>query len=208
MRLPRIRMAPALLAGFVWFAAIALSAWILAGWYWRLKAPAAIAAAPSEITDPVAAAKLVGARHLFGQAQQAGSAAPVVVSRYTLLGVAADKAAAASFAVIAEEGKAGEGYILGDEIAPGMRLVAIRPDAVELEHNGQREIVRLSEKPAAGAPPLSANPSLSSPQTLLNSQTRAAQRNIGMQAAQQPIPLPQPQAQQPPEPQANNQPTQ
>jgi len=85
VRLPRIRLtapqAPVLLTGLVWLVAIALSAWILAGWYWRLKAPVAIAAAPPEVTDPIAAAKLVSARHLFGETLQA--AAPVVISRYS-----------------------------------------------------------------------------------------------------------------------------
>jgi len=204
VRLPRIRLtapqAPVLLTGLVWLVAIALSAWILAGWYWRLKAPSAIAAAPPEVTDPIAAAKLVSARHLFGEVQQA-AAAPVVMSRYTLLGVAADTAAKRGFAVIAEEGKPAEGYIQGEELAPGVRLSAIRADSVEIERNGQKEVVRLSEKAGAatGTTPAPANPGLTTSQGFMNSQSRFAQRNIG-------TPPVQPQVQQQPQPQVQSQP--
>jgi general secretion pathway protein C len=221
VRLPRIRLtapqAPVLLTGLVWLVAIALSAWILAGWYWRLKAPVAIAAAPPEVTDPIAAAKLVSARHLFGETLQA--AAPVVISRYTLLGVAADTAAKRGFAVIAEEGKPADGFVQGEEIAPGVRLSAIRADSVEIDRNGQKEVVHLSDKAgsnAGAATPPPTNPGLSSSQNFMNSQNRFANRNVGTPPAVQPAGQPQvqqlPQVQSQPQQQAetqeNNQPAQ
>jgi general secretion pathway protein C len=149
-------------AALVWLLAIALCAWIFAGWYWRIKAPRPVAAAPAEVTDPLAAAKLVSARHLFGEPGAAPVQAAAGSTRYTLLGVAADSVSAHGFAVIQEEGKPADGFRLGEEISPGVRLDKIHAHAVELDRNGARETLPLNEAPRtnASAPP----PTMNQPQ--------------------------------------------
>ncbi|MCL2656468.1 MAG: hypothetical protein FWD62_03425 [Betaproteobacteria bacterium] len=155
MPIPRFRQirlqASTLSAALAWLLAIALCAWIFAGWYWCIKAPRPVAAAPAEVSDPLAAAKLVSARHLFGEPRSAAVQVAVSSSRYTLLGVAADSVSAHGFAVIKEEGKPAEGFKLGEEISPGVRLDKIHANAVELDRNGARETLPLSEAPRTNA---------------------------------------------------------
>ena len=162
LRFRQVRLqASTLSAALVWLLAIALCAWILAGWYWRIKAPRPVAAAPAEVTDPIAAAKLIGARHLFGEPSNAPVQATAGSTRYTLLGVAAETASARGFAVIQEEGKPAEGFRQGEEISPGVRLDKIHANAVELNRNGVRETLPLSEAPRTAAivpPPAVNNP--------------------------------------------------
>ncbi|WP_172197779.1 type II secretion system protein N [Niveibacterium sp. COAC-50] len=154
-------IAPAAGTGLLWLAAIALWAWFAASWYWRLSAPPA-ASAPNQLaTDPSTAAREIGTRHLFGEVivqQQVATA-----SRYTLVGVAAHSRKSPGWAVIAEDGKPAQGFVLGDEIAPGVKLVSVLPDSVEIERSGARERIMLSEAPrqAGGAtPPPAAAPGL------------------------------------------------
>lgn len=149
MPAPRIRrlqsIAPLAGTSLLWLAVIALWAWFAAGWYWRLSAPPAAVAPNQLITDPTLAARELAARHLFGEVvvqQQA-----VTVSRYTLVGVAAHSRKSPGWAVIAEDGKPAQGFVLGDEIAPGVKLVGVLPDSVEIDRGGNRERIMLSEGP-------------------------------------------------------------
>ncbi|WP_242533160.1 type II secretion system protein N [Niveibacterium umoris] len=134
-------------------AAIALWAWFAAGWYWRLSAPS-LASAPNNIaTDPSVAARETATRHLFGELVAPTQA--VVVSRFTLLGVAAHSKKSPGWAVIAEEGKPGQGFVVGEEIAPGVKLVSVMADGAELDRGGVREHLNVAEtprQPAAGSP--------------------------------------------------------
>lgn len=139
----------------LWLAAIALWAWFAAGWYWRLTAPSPAAAPNLVATDPTVAARETVARHLFGEVVVEAQA--VAVSRYTLVGVAAHSKKSPGWAVIAEEGKPGQGFVVGEEIAPGVKLVSVMPDSVEIERGGTRERIPLSDAPrptagTAGAP--------------------------------------------------------
>ncbi len=205
MRFPHFRLtapkAPAFLTSLVWFVAVALCAWILAGWYWRFKAPAAIAAAPPEVTDPLAAAKLVSARHLFGEPQTSGPM-PVVTSRHTLLGVATGNLQTRGFAVIAEDGRPAEGFVEGEELAPGVRLISIHHSSVEIERNGQRETIRLTEKVRGSSVAAPSTPAFApntihpgmTPNQPLDSQGRLNRSNQPGSAAQpQIMPTPAPQ---------------
>jgi len=52
---------------------------------------------------------------------------------------------------------------VGDEIAPGVKLVSVMPDSIEIDRGGARERIALSEAPrqAGGAtPPPNASPGL------------------------------------------------
>ena len=154
-------LAPAAGTGLLWLAAIALWAWFAASWYWRLSAPQS-ASAPNQVaTDPTVAAREVGTRHLFGEIvvqQQV-----VAASRYTLVGVAAHSRKSPGWAVISEDGKPAQGFVLGDEIAPGIKLVSVQPDSVELDRGGTREPIMLSEaprQPGSASPAASPNPAL------------------------------------------------
>lgn len=152
------KLAPAAGTGLLWICAIALWAWFAAGWYWRLSAPSP-AAAPNQVaTDPSVAAREIATRHLFGeivvQTQE------VVASRFNLIGVAAHSAKSPGWAIIGENDKPAQGFVQGDEIATGVKLVAVLPDAVEIERGGSRERIPLSSagRQTGGTPPVGGPP--------------------------------------------------
>lgn len=140
---------PRLAAAALWVLALAVAAWICASWYWRLRSPVPLALPASEVTDPVAAARGVGARHLFGEPARNSAAQPV--SRFVLLGVAANSGQSPGFAILQEEGKSAQGFIVGEEVSPGAKLVAIHAESVEIERGGARETVKLVDPTAAHA---------------------------------------------------------
>jgi hypothetical protein len=154
-------LAPAAGSSLLWVCAIALWAWFAAGWYWRLSAPPA-ASAPNQVaTDPTVAARDVATRHLFGEVVVQMQA--VVASRFSLLGVAAHSRKSPGWAIISEDGKPAQGFVQGDEITSGVKLVAVLPDGVEIERNGSRERIPLNVASAqaggSAAPNAPAQPS-------------------------------------------------
>jgi hypothetical protein len=189
---------PRLVAAVLWALALAVVAWICASWYWRLRTPVPLALPASEVTDPVAAARGVGARHLFGEPAQNSAAQPV--SRFVLLGVAANSGRSPGFAILQEEGKSAQGFIVGEEVSPGAKLVAIHAESVEIERGGVRESVKLVDPAtahAAAVQPVSALPG----QGIVPAPTPSAQPSVNMvqngqltQATPQPQPQPQPQS--------------
>ena len=190
---------PRLVAVVLWALALAVAAWICASWYWRLRSPVPLALPTAEVTDPVAAARGVGARHFFGEPVQNSAAQPV--SRFLLLGVAAHSGRSPGFAILQEEGKPAQGFIVGEEVSPGAKLVAIHAESVEIERSGARETVKLVDPAAAHA--ASALPASTMPgHGVVSSPTPSAQPSVNMvqngqlpQATPQPQPQPQPQSQ-------------
>jgi general secretion pathway protein C len=130
-----------------------LSVVALIATYWGIKvltppppsAPPPLAAPPPRDPDPVLVARMLGLVQ---------SARTVVVSNIQVSGVFA--AGADSSAVLVVDGKPARVYLLGQEVAPGTSLEAVRPDGVTLSGAGGKQDVRIPPRPVAsfgGAPP-------------------------------------------------------
>ncbi|HEX5127908.1 MAG TPA: type II secretion system protein N [Rhodocyclaceae bacterium] len=136
-----------------WLLALALSAWIAAGWYWRIAGTRPERSQYAALTDPLAAAREVSSHHLFGTSTQSGADSPVAsVGQFRLLGVAANSGKSPGFAVLQEAGLPSISVVEGEDIAPGVKLLKVLPQSVELSRNGARETLRLSD--AGNTPPL------------------------------------------------------
>jgi general secretion pathway protein C len=177
--------------------------------YWGIKvltpppasAPPPLAAPPPRDADPVLAARMLGL-------VQAGQT--VVVSNIQVSGVFA--AGRDSAAVLVVDGKPARAYLIGQEVAPGTSLEAVRPDGVTLSGAGGKQDVRIPPRPVAsfGGPPpapgftLSGN-TLSAPSETPTFAPRPVPPPPQPNPAREPPP-PQPQpnpAREPPPPQGN-----
>lgn len=189
LALPRIAVA------LLWALALAVAAWICSGWYWRLRASAPLALPAAEQNDPVAAARAVAARHLFGEPARTQAAQPV--SSFQLLGVAANSGRSPGFAILKADGKPAQGFIVGEEVAPGARLAAVHADSVEIERSGARETIRLieaSKSSASPAAPLATAPAYPTTVAAQPATTPAGMPSTVSTDSSQP-PQPQPQGQ-------------
>lgn len=112
--------------------------------YWVVKivtpppaaAPPPVAAPAPREADPVLAAKM------FGLVQ----AAPAQMSNVQVLGLFA--AGKQSSAVLAVDGKAPRVFLIGQQVSPGTRLVAVTRDVAVLENAGARQEARAPARPA------------------------------------------------------------
>ncbi|MFN3985094.1 MAG: type II secretion system protein N [Rhodocyclaceae bacterium] len=144
------------LVALFWTASIAFAAWIVSGLVARFTAPERVAAAYQAVSDP-----RLAAQRLATKAPLATGAAPVlaqadgarVAQGFVLVGVATGFGADPGFALLQPTAGEVRPYLVGEEVAPGVRLVALHADHVEIERGGAREIVRLVRSPSpAGAP--------------------------------------------------------
>ena len=129
-----------------------LSVVALIATYWGIKvltpppasAPPPLAAPPPRDPDPVLAARMLGL-------VQAATA--TVVSNIQVAGVFS--AGRDSAAVLVIDGKPARAYLLGQEVAPGTSLEAVRPDGVTLSGAGGKQDVRIPPRAVAsfGGPP-------------------------------------------------------
>jgi general secretion pathway protein C len=143
------------LPALAWAVALALTAWIAAIWYWRLAAPRPEQSVYAAQTDPVAAAREVATRHVFGAPAQVATVAPP--SQFQLLGVAANSGPSRGFAILQIVGQQAVPVIQGEELAPGVRLEKILPQSVELSIGGVRQSVPLTQSSAIPPAPLPGN---------------------------------------------------
>jgi hypothetical protein len=160
---PDLRFQPAqLLVGCVWLLALALTAWILAAWYWRLSSTPVQSAHPSPVSDPAVAAHDIASRQLFGlpaSALVASSNAPP--PSLVVIGVSTRWGQLPGYAIIKDGNAPANSFVEGDEIAAGIKLARVLADAIEVDRNGVRETIALNPavRPASDAPP---------PQTRIN----------------------------------------
>jgi len=149
--------------------------------YWAIKvltpppvsAPPPLAAPPPRDPDPILAARM------FGLVQAAQT---VILSNVQVAGVFS--AGKDSSAVLVIDGKPARAFLLGQEVAPGTSLEAVRPDGVTLSGASGQQNLRVPERPAAnfdGAPPA---PAFTRTGNTLSAPTE--------QSAQAPRPLPPP----------------
>ncbi|MBN8439821.1 MAG: hypothetical protein J0L95_17550 [Candidatus Accumulibacter sp.] len=123
------RLLPALAGGL----ALCLAAWLAADLFWRVFSPRPVVFLPTAQSDPAASARSIAGRHVMG-------APPVVVAassaEWVLTGLATSAPGYPGFAVLAQGGGAPQGVYEGEELAAGVVLSKILPEAIELSSAG------------------------------------------------------------------------
>jgi len=138
-----------------WFCAVAFFCWIAAHWLWRAFEPAATPAPIRETAD-WSAAILSGRAFGFARTETAASpvvpAVPPATARLRLMGIAREagpREGPASRALLKIDNKRYLWLRAGEELEPGLKLVAIEPDAVRMARDGTETRLLLREpKPA------------------------------------------------------------
>lgn len=129
-------------------AMLALLAWLCAGIYWSLTAPATPRPASDIDTDPQRVVQALVSRHLFGlPAPTAAATTAAAPTDIRLTGVIAAQAEGQpAYALLAIEGKPAQVVREGDEMAPGVTLKRVLPREVEIARGGQTQTLSLPEK--------------------------------------------------------------
>lgn len=134
----------------VWLLSLVFTAWVIARIVLRLSAPSPLAISPPPLPTAEEAAQKIALAALFdGKPAVAGetSSAP---AQFRLIGIATGFGLWPGFALLQPAGgEAARAVALGDELAPGVRLVALNADTAEIERNGSREKLPLSRDNAA-----------------------------------------------------------
>src|SRR5262245_31506785 len=104
-------------------ALVVVLGWQLAHWTWVFVAPAPIASAP---TAPDSAADLAVAARLFG-GTSTGAVASAAPSSLRLKGVVAPTPGTAASAIFNTGGTRDVSVYIGNEVAPGVKLVEVLP---------------------------------------------------------------------------------
>jgi general secretion pathway protein C len=120
--------------------------------YWgvRIFTPAPTAAPPPLPPPPLRDPDPVAAARMFGKVEKMQA----VASNVQALGVYA--AGRHSSAVLVVDGRPARAFLLGQEVAPGMKLVEVTQEVAVLESAGGRQEVRMPVRPIAafgGLPP-------------------------------------------------------
>lgn len=163
---PDLRRAPQkLFVGATWALAIALSAWLAANWYWRLNGTPLQSARPSPVSDPIEAAQDIASRQLFGTPPVAATVSAAAPSNLQVIGVSTRWGKLPGYAVIKDGASAATSFVEGEEISPGVKLVQVLPEAIEVERNGVREQIKLNlgARQNADGPPRTNQPAGASP---------------------------------------------
>ncbi|MDB5814263.1 MAG: alpha,2-mannosidase [Rhodocyclales bacterium] len=137
-------LAPKLLIGSTWLLALALAAWIAATWYWHFSGTAIESAQPVTVSDPQTAAQDIASRQLFGIATAPAATGAASDSNLVVTGVSTRWGKLPGFAIIRNGATPADAFVEGDLIAPGIKLLRVLPDAVEVDRNGTHEQIKLS----------------------------------------------------------------
>lgn len=121
--------------------------WVVVSWMTRWIGGAAAVPPAIDIPRVDEATAAIVSRNLFGKATSATAGAAPSLIAYRLHGVAAAATDAQSFALIGIEGQSAQAYLIGSELAPGIRLTRILPDRVELATPEGTRAVELPRKP-------------------------------------------------------------
>jgi general secretion pathway protein C len=147
---------PKLLA---WTMALLLVAWVAADLIVRWTAPTPVSASYISQTDPrVVAQRLMTRAPMAGEARSV-SASPTATpapsaTQFTLVGVATGFGRAPGFALIQSNQGPVQPYVVGESPAPGVTLVALHADRIELDRQGAREVVPLTRQAAPSVAPV------------------------------------------------------
>ena len=171
---------------------------IAAYWGIRIFTPAPIAAPPPLPPPPLRDPDPMASARMFGKVDVAQS----VASNVQALGIFS--AGKDSSAVLVVDGKPARVFLVGQEVAPGMKLVSVTSEIVVLEAGGGRQEVRLPARPVAQLGGLPAAPNFFRDGNTLTAPSsegapnipRAAPMQTPRPAVPQPPPMPQMPAQQ------------
>ena len=138
--------------------ALALGAWLGAGWFVYFTTPPLVPGSPQRDRVTIAAAtQTVAGAHVFGDAAVAGGIA-VSTLNVKLRGVFAGTGGAPGYAIVNTGGR-DQAASAGAEISPGVALESVHPRHIVLKRNGVFERVNLEERPVlAQASPRPAAP--------------------------------------------------
>lgn len=137
-------------AGAIHVVFFALVMAIAAYWGVRVFTPAPTAAPPPLPPPPLRDPDPVATARMFGKVEMVHAVATNVQA------VGAFVAGKDSSAVLSVDGKPARVFLLGQDVAAGMKLVDVTPEVVVLEAGGGRQEVRLPARAVAsfgGAPP-------------------------------------------------------
>ena len=171
---------------------------IAAYWGIRIFTPAPIAAPPPLPPPPLRDPDPMASARMFGKVDVVQS----VASNVQALGIFS--AGKDSSAVLVVDGKPARVFLVGQEVAPGMKLVSVTSEIVVLEAGGGRQEVRLPARPVAQLGGLPAAPNFFRDGNTLTAPSsegapnipRAAPMQTPRPAVPQPPPMPQMPAQQ------------
>jgi general secretion pathway protein C len=121
----------------------------LAHWTWVFFLPGQEVSTLNTVqTDAESAARIITAEHLFGSSAQAGG--PVSNDNASLnirlTGVFAANRRADSYAIINTGTKTDQTVRVGDEIQPGVKLKAVHPQYIIVNHDGVPKRIKLEQK--------------------------------------------------------------
>jgi general secretion pathway protein C len=122
---------------------------IAAYWGVRIFTPAPTAAPPPIPPPPLRDPDPVATARMFGKVER------VQAATSNIQAVGAFSAGKDSSAVLSVDGRPARVFLLGQEVTPGLKLVAVGPEAVVLESGGARQEIRLPARAVAafGGPP-------------------------------------------------------
>jgi general secretion pathway protein C len=170
---------------------------IAAYWGVRIFTPAPTAAPPPAAPPPLRDPDPVATARMFGKVER------IQAATSNIQAIGAYSAGKISSAVLSVDGRPARLFLLGQEVAPGLRLAEVGPEIVVLESGGARQELRLPPRAVAalgGAPP---PPNFTLQGNMLSAPSTGAPgggRPAGGSSVQLPQP-PQPQLPQPAPPQ-------
>jgi hypothetical protein len=130
----------------VWLAALLVVAWLAAEWFWRLTATDSVLMAARPIADPVLAAQSIATRHLMGDVDQLpGKSTTPRAAQYELSGAMTASPGRPGFAILVEPGKPPFPVLEGEDIAPGITLVKVLANKIEIRRQGRSEILEIND---------------------------------------------------------------
>lgn len=160
--------------------------------YWgiRIFTPAPIAAPPPLPPPPLRDPDPMAAARMFGKVDVVQS----VATNVQALGVFA--AGKDSSAILVVDGKPARVFLVGQEVAPGMKLVSVTSEIAVLESSGGRQEVRMPARPIAQLGGLPAAPNFFRDGNTLTAPSSEGAPNIPraapMQAPRSALPQPPP----------------
>jgi general secretion pathway protein C len=166
---------------------------IAAYWGVRIFTPAPTAAPPPIAPPPLRDPDPVAVARMFGKVER------VQAATSNIQAIGAYSAGKVSSAVLSVDGRPARVFLLGQEVAPGLKLAEVGPETVVLESGGARQELRLPPRAMAafgGAPP---PPNFTLQGNMLTAPSAGASPG-GRAAGGVPGQMPQPSQPQPPPP--------
>jgi general secretion pathway protein C len=123
---------------------------IAAYWGVRIFTPVPTAAPPPTAPPPLRDPDPVATARMFGKVER------IQAATSNIQAIGAYSAGKDSSAVLSVDGRPARVFLLGQEVAPGLRLAEVGPEVVVLESGGARQELRLPLRAVAafgGAPP-------------------------------------------------------